>query len=335
MAWVAAVVLAGMLSGAPTAPAQSWLLVISGVGGDAEHRASFVQLSLALVDAARERFGLSAEQTVYLAERQDLAPERIDGRSDQVGIEAAFRQLRQRANAGDQVVIVLIGHGTAQGSAARFAIPGPDMEAADFAALLDLLGAQKIAFVNTTSASGGFVGALSGPDRVVVTATRGPQQVEETLFPGFFVEAFSGDGADLDKDERVSILEAFRYATAAVERAYDADGRLRTEHALLDDNGDGEGSVEPEPSVGDGSLARLLALGRPLASATAVGEGVTADPQLLEMHARRAELAEQLDALRARKAEIDPDRYLEQLEALLVQIAELDLAIRERGESPP
>ena len=110
-------------------------------------------------------------------------------------------------------------------------------------------------------------------------------------------------------------------------RAYETEGRLRTEHALLDDNGDGEGSQQPDPETGDGALARTLSLGRPLAAA---GEVVDPDdPEVRRLTAARADLQADLDELRGRREEIEEDEYLDLLEELLVQIAEIDRQLRE------
>ena len=334
MPWLGLLLAFGLQSA--TVQGNTWLLVVSGVGGDAEHRASFVDLSLAMIDAALERYGMPEDRIVYLAERVDLAPGRVDGRSTRAELDGAIGRIAASAAAGDQVMILLIGHGSAQGREARFALPGPDVGPADLAIMLAALGDQRVALVNTAAASGGFVAELSAPNRAVITATRGPQQLEETLFPRFFVEAFVSGGADLDKDERVSVLEAFRYATAEVQRAYESDGRLRTEHALLDDNGDGTGSQDPDPQEGDGSLARLLALGRPLATAAGTPSiDGTSDPELRALLARRAELQAAVDALRLLKDEMQEDLYFDELEKLLVEIAELDAAVRARGDSRP
>ena len=143
------------------------------------------------------------------------------------------------------IFVTLIGHGSFAGGTARFNLPGPDLSAADFNAMLQKLPTKQIVFVNTSSSSGPFVEALSGPGRTIVTATRNGAEQYATLFGGFFVDALTSDAADADKNKRVSVLEAFNYAKAEVARAYEREGLLATEHALLDDNGDKEGSQAP------------------------------------------------------------------------------------------
>lgn len=308
-----------------------WLLVVSGIAGDEAHRESFLELSLRLLDAAVHRYGVPEDNVRYLAERTELAPERVHGRSTADNVTAAVRWIAASAGADDPVMIVLIGHGSAQGGEARFNLPGPDMGAADFATLLDELDGRPVAFVNTASSSGGFLPLVAGDGRVVITATRGSHEREETLFPAYFVEAYTGGAADTDRDGRVSALEAFVYASAEVRRAYEDDGRLLTEHALLEDDGDGEGAQQPDPDAGDGALARTVVLGGP----AGVAPGDLDDPEIARLVEQREQLQGQLDALRSRREEMAEDEYLAALEELLVQIAEVDRQIRERGGGGP
>lgn len=313
-------------SAAATAAPGPWLLVVSGISGDETRREAFVELSLRLVDAAVQRYGVPAERVRYLAESTESSPERIDGRSTREGIEEAFRWIAGSAAADDPVWIVLIGHGSAQGGDARFNLPGPDLGAQDFAVLLEQLSAQRVAFVNTTSSSGGFLPAVAGSERIVVTATRGAHEREETRFAEFFVDAYATGDADTDRDGQVSVLEAFVYATAEVRRAYEAEGRLLTEHALLEDDGDGAGSRQPDPEAGDGARAGRMLFGGPAGMTARQAE----DPELARLVTRRQGLQAELDALRGRRQEMQEAAYLEALEEILVQIAEIDRQIRER-----
>lgn len=312
-------VFAGAQAGAP------WLLVISGIGGDQEHREAFAELSVGLIDAAIEQWDLPAANVRYLAERDDVAPGRVEARSTAANVADAMRWLAEAAAPGDTVLVVLIGHGSAQGGEGRFNLPGPDMGPDDFAPLLEPLSDTRLAFVNTTSSSADFM-RLAAPGRTIVTATRSSREQQETLFPRYWLDAFASGAADTDKDGRLSVLEAFVYATTEVGRFYESEGRLRTEHALLDDDGDGEGSADPLNADGDGELARWVAFGGPVA----VGPAGAEDPELAGWLAERERLQAELAELRGRRDTLDEDRYLDLLEELLVDIAELDRRIRER-----
>ncbi len=307
------------------------LLVVSGLGGEPAYKDLFYNQATTLLDAARERWGLSDAQLSWLAEDQSSAPDRIVARSTRENVHSRIGELAGRVDSQDQVLIVLIGHGTQSGGESKINLPGPDLTASDLASWLDAFPTQTVAIVNTSSASGGFLPVLSRERRIVVTATRSARERNRTHFGSFFVNAFSGEGADADKDERVSLLEAFSYARLEVERFYSRDNRLQTEHALLDDDGDGEGSMEPGLDAGDGRLASrfFLAVERP-----AVAEQAVDDPELASLLERKRELENAVVDLRARKDEMDPGAYETELEALLLELASTNRAIRERDERP-
>jgi hypothetical protein len=213
------------------------------------------------------------------------------------------------------VFITLIGHGSFDGRNARFNMPGPDMGPADFDVLLRKLPTNKVVFVNTTSASGPFIEGLAGTGRTVVTATRSGAEQYTTLFGGYFVDALSSASADADKNNRISVLEAFLFAKAEVAQAYEREGLLATEHALLDDNGDGEGSADPAPTGTDGRVAAVVSLG------DASVDDLPADPKLRALHLERRELERRIESLRLLKESMPPARYTAQLEELATAIA--------------
>ena len=314
--------------GAAQPAGQSFVLVVSGIGGEQKYVEDFHAWGAAMADAVERRFGVPRANVTYLAEEPARAPARTDGRSTRENVGKALADIAARSAPGDRVLIVLIGHGSAQSREARFNLPGPDMSAADFAALLRKLPGRSVALVNASSASGDFVPALSARDRIIITATKSGMERNETLFGRYFVEAFVEDGADVDKDGRVSLLEAFEYARREVRRAYEVDNRLLTEHALLDDNGDGAGTAVPSPPKTDGALARAFHLGAGASVASASNPSVRA---LLE---EKRALEEKIADLRGRKDGMDSVAYARQLEELLVALALKNREIRAAEATP-
>jgi len=278
----------------------------------------------ALVDAARDRHGLPAGHVVYLGEDQARDPDRIDGRSTREAIDAAIERISAQARPGDRVFVVLFGHGASATGEARFNLPGPDLSARDFARLLDRLKAQSVTFVNTASASGGFVPVLAGPNRTVIASTENDGERNQTRFGEFFVEALVSADGDLDKDGRVSMLEVFNWARRRVAEAYEQQRQLLTEHAVLDDDGDGKASREPGQPGADGALARTVFL-------TAAGERAEAgdaDPVLKALYAERRALEDRIAKLRAARDGMDPAAYAQELEQALVELARKNREIR-------
>lgn len=238
-------------------------------------------------------------------------------------LEALKDGLAAEPTRGDaELWLVLIGHGTFDGKEARFNLRGPDVAASDLAAWLKPMS-RPVVVINTASASAPFLNALSGTNRTVVVATRSGSEVNATRFGLPFAEALTDSSADLDHDGQVSVLEAFLAASRRVGEFYQTAGRLATEHALLDDTGDGLGTPADwyrgvrakkqaqQGSAMDGARAQRIALVR------------SSEEQALSPDARRrrGELEAQLEILRSRKASVTPDEYFRELETLLLDLA--------------
>jgi hypothetical protein len=325
---LAAVVLAG-LTAPPAAAEDSRLVIVVGLGGEPKYTDAFHELAVRMIQAAEKRMGVAAANIAYLGEKPAYAALPVyKGRASRESVQKVLGEIAQSAGPGDLVFILLIGHGGSQAGESRFNLPGPDMTAADFAPLLAALSRQQVVFVNTASASGDFVKALSGKGRTIVTATKSAMERNQTEFPSYFVQAFGEDGADADKDQRVSVLEAFTYARREVERFYEKGHLLATEHAVLDDNGDGTGSAAPDPATGDGAVARRTFLGG--GESTADGPGAPADARTAELRRQRRVIEEKIGALKARKDAMESAQYEDELEKLLVELARSEAALRQK-----
>ena len=301
------------------------LLIVSGLGGEARYSEAFRTWGFALSDVARKRYGMADSEVVYLAEEGAKDP-RIAGTSTKVNVESTLARFAKNAAPGDAIVIVLIGHGSGSQEDSKISLPGPDMSARDFAKDLAPFKTQQVGFIDLTSASGDMLPALSAPNRVIITATKSSFERNESVFVKYFVAALSGDGADVDKDGRVSLLEAYRYAVTETKRYYDDQGRLQTEHAQLDDDGDKKGTAEPDIRVasGDGALARRIFLGGAVYASMAGAN----DPKLAALYKERFALEGRIDALKKRKASMASDAYDDALENLLVELAMKSKEIR-------
>ena len=304
------------LTAAPVAAQNVHLAVIVGLPGDPDHARLFARWASTLVDAATGRLGIPRDHIVYLTEKPEEDTQRATGRSTQADITRAFEAFARSAKQDDVVFVVLIGHGTFDGRVAKFNLPGPDMTPADFAALLKSLKARQVVFVNTASSSGPFLAGLSGPGRTIVTATRSGAERFATLFGGYFVDALAGDAADADRNRRVSVLEAFDAARLGVARAYEQAGTMLTEHPLLDDSGDKQGTADPKPDGANGRIAAVLSLG----TATSA-EALPQDPKIRALYEERRDLERRVEGLKLMKTGMDPARYATALEQVLTELA--------------
>jgi hypothetical protein len=289
------------------------LIVVAGVGGDEEHTAQFHKWADGVIDAM-EKAGMPDADITYLADSPALDKAHTALTSTKENVTKAFTDVAAKSKPGDEVFVLLIGHGSADSRQATFNIPGPDMTAADFGLLLDKMPDQRVVFVNTTSASGPFVDALKKSGRLIVTATKTAGEREDTRFAEYFIQALTSDEADRDRNGRVSVGEAFDYATQKTKDAYDKEHHLQTEHSVLED---GNG----------GKLATAVYLA-PDKSKAAIAQ--TADPAMRALLEQQAALNRDIEALRLKKDVLPAADYDAQLEKLLTDLALKTREIRDK-----
>jgi hypothetical protein len=301
----------------PAADPNKFAVILSGASGDEEFAKRFKGWTAELRRALVERFGFDEARVTVLTE----SPE--GGRALRATAEEvrrAFQTLRASAGPESTVFVFLIGHGTFDGRQAKFSLVGPDLAATEYAELLGGLASRRVVVFNMASASGEFIKPLSGRGRVVVTATRSGQEQNATRFPEHFIAALTSRDADADQNGRVSVLEAFDYASRLTAEQYKRAGRLATEHALFDDSGDGVGHATAEG--GDGALARNVYLD------SLSTEQAAASAEAGRLMRERERLEEEVERLKSRKALLPEPEYEAELERIFVSLAKVNRSIK-------
>ena len=247
-----------------------------------------------------------------------LADARIETLYGSAATKAKFQsvmsQFARDANSGDALVVMLIGHGSFDGVDYKINLPGPDLSAAELAALIDRVPAKRQLVVNMTSSSGAARSALEKPNRLIVTATRSGAEKNATVFAQYWAEALRDPAADTDKDETISALEAFRYAQGKTAKFYEAEKRLATEHAILENIGEGVADPPDEPSAGQ-MAARVPLL------MTGAAQRAASDPAKKAQFAHKEELEDRIDRLKRRKGGMPAEQYKKQIADLLLELA--------------
>jgi hypothetical protein len=315
---------------------ERYALVVTGASGGEVYAEKYAKWRTSFVETLRGKFHYDPQRLLVLAETplrpgsgQALRPgsgQAVDGvrPATRENVRAALGDLRKRMTKDDQLVVLLIGHGTSlDGDEAKFNLVGPDLSASEWSELLRPLPGRLV-FVDTTGASFPFLRKLAGKGRVVLTSTDAAAQQFETVFPEFFIKAFDDPAADLDRNNRVSMWEAFTYASAAVRQWFEQKGQLPTERSLLDDTGAGIGREAQNPGA-DGAMARVTYLEPDAVLA------LPSDTAVAALMRRRAELENLLEELKARKESMPSDRYDADLEKLLVEIAHIAAQIRAKS----
>ena len=284
--------------------AATYYVVAAGLGGEPDYEQRF---AAAAKDLDRIFKGAGSNAHVYtLTGAQATAAQLMQ----------TMEEVARHAQADDDFALILIGHGSFDGAEYKFNLVGPDVTAAQIAALCDRISARRQLIVDTTSASGGALAALERPGRAVITATKSGTEKNATVFARYWVEALEDSAADTDKTDSISALEAFLYANRKTAAFYDSQKRLATEHAVFNDTG--RGDPVREPGNGQGQLLSgftLLRLGTSQQAAN--------DPAKRALLDRKDELEQKIDTLKYQKAAMAPEDYKKQLTDALVELAKV------------
>jgi hypothetical protein len=300
----------------PPADPSKFAIIISGISGEEEYAKQFSKWTDDLYSALTQRLSFDEKRVHLLTEK----PGEGAARATADEVRKVFAAVQAAAKPDNSVFIFFIGHGSFSGKEAKFNLIGPDLSADEYAALIGKLFARQVVIINMASASGEFIKPLSAARRITITATRSGQEQNATRFAEHFIAALNNPDADADKNERVSVLEAFTYATKLTAEWYQKEGRLATEHALLDDNGDGVGHQKAES--GDGGLAKTTYFDS-LPQVQAGG-----DAELAKLLAERGRLEGEVEQLKTRKDKMKEDEYEAALEKLLVELAQINQKIK-------
>jgi hypothetical protein len=286
------------------APAATYYVIVAGLGGEPDYE---------------QRFTAEAKELdrVFTAAGADSHVYTLTGpQATSAQLRQAFDAVARDAKPDDDLVLILIGHGSFDGVEYKFNLVGPDVTAAEIAAMCDRVAARRQLVVDTTSASGGAVRALERPGRAVIAATKSGTEKNATVFARYWVEALEDPSADTDKSDSISAMEAFTYAAKKTAAFYDSQKRLATEHAVFEDVGAGDPVREAEN--GQGLFMSSFTLLRGGSSVQAAS-----DPAKRALVTRKEKLEEEIDVLKFQKAAMDPQEYKKQLTGALVELAKV------------
>jgi hypothetical protein len=257
-------------------------LILSGVAGDGKHDAAFRETARRLVATLTGPYGYPSDQVTLLFDDENEVGQGVDALPTRATIEATVARLRAATKPEDQLLVVVIGHAALTSGGASLHLPGPDLSAEDFGKLFESFPGRLVVIV-ATPVSGYFMGPLRGPDRVVITATKQGREINETRFGRVFAELLE---TSANAGERPALDELYARTVTQVESEFKAAGLIPTEHAMLDDNGDGVGTRALTETSDDGALARATYVG-PRVTAAAKPE---AEPEVVEAGAKWAAL---------------------------------------------
>jgi hypothetical protein len=293
-----------LLLGSIQAHAAAYYLTVAGLGGSPEYEAQFAKWA---GDLDHELHTNGPDAHVVTLSGADATRARL---------QQAMAEVARQAKPDDAFALLLIGHGTFDGTDYKFNLPGPDITGAELAAALNRIPAQRQLVVNMTSASGASLAVLARKDRIVITATKSGTEKNATVFARYWVDALRDPAADTDKNGTVSALEAFVYAKRKTAAYFDSEKLLATEHPTMSETAAGTPVRDPKVESGQGLLASAFPLLRPQSDTIRI-----VSPEKQKLVTRKEELEAKIDRLKYEKAAMAPDEYKQQLTALLLALA--------------
>jgi len=303
---------------ASSTASQPVLILVVGAAGEEEFGARFEEWAARWEQAAVK----GGVRLVRIGAATNAPTSGEDDSTDRDRLKAALQAETKDGPA--ELWLVLVGHGTFDGKEAKFNLNGTDFSATELGDWLKPL-TRPVAVINTSSASAPFIKAVSAPGRVIVAATRSGHEQNFAYFAKHMGEAIGDARADLDKDGQVSLLEAFLVGARRTAEFYDMEGRLATEHAVIDDNGDGLGT--PADFFRGIRAVKKAEQGSPVDGARAhqfhLIRSSTEAEMPAELRAKRDALELQIEKLRGQKATIEEADYYSKLEKLLLEMSKV------------
>lgn len=227
------------------------VLILCGLTGDAAHHKLFSQTMTTLVAGLENRCAIGPESVIVLTgdEPADDDPTwiRESARATRESVQNAAAKLKAELGEQDRLWVFVLGHTYYDGRVSWFNLPGPDLHQAEFAKLFEGLACHEQVFVLTTSTSGFWIKSLSARGRVVISATETDWETNETEFPHELVRVMASTDLvtaelDADQDGQFSVFDLYITTVRNLAQSYLGGELLATEHALLDDDGDGRGT---------------------------------------------------------------------------------------------
>lgn len=314
-----------------SAKTERYVLTICGSGGDEAYTQKFLEWGHRFEELITNRFAVPQDNFFLLTELD----ENSHMQATLLNIDKVCEKLKNISAPDDEIIIVLIGHGSYLKGKSKFHIPGPDLTASHLLQLLQEIQCRRQILINSASSSAGFINVLSNPNRMICTATKSTDEKNATEFMEFFLHGLEQNHADINRDQRITLLEACLYAAMQTAQWYTTKGLLETEHALIDCNGDGLGErlyesdkeeIPPETisETSDIGIAQRVILLDESFPHSAPQEQIDAYLAVLD----------KIEEFKRHKNDMEEKEYYLKLESLLIRAALIHRNIRNATASP-
>ena len=241
---------------------------------------------------------------------------------------SSLQSITPNLTADDQLLVYLIGHGSFDGRDYKFNLSGADLTGAEILEALSQSSANNV-LINTTSSSGALLEPFEGSNVHLIAATKSGAERTATRFGRHFADALlvvevegisdATSSADLDKNQAVSLKEAFDFAVRETADFYESEGLLATENARIQMVTEGDADT----------LANSIKLANLIEQ-----PDTESNPVLALLLAERDAIDRDIDTLRLRRIGMTEQDYLNRFQSLMIELAQIQFQIdKETGAS--
>ena len=232
----------------PKVDSNRWMVVLCSLGGDEEHEKRLTEAVKQVLSSAGPVFGVQPDHIRVLLSSKEMAKTSPSSKPcNRTSMAELAAELTVASDNQSQHLFFVLGHSHLEGRSCQFNIEGPDIDQLDYAKLFGSLpGKEQFHWIGLP-ASGYWIKPLTGANRTIISATEPDLEITATQMPYALGAILAGKAEhakldDVDGDGRLTLLDLYLSVNIEVHQSFVTQDYLPTEHAQLDDNGDGRGT---------------------------------------------------------------------------------------------
>jgi len=233
----------GERSPKPTETKNTYVMIVGGINKDPKEHLAKDKVMINL-----RRFFLNnvklkpAQLSVLVADNSSVS--KGPKTSNAENLKETIKTLANTVQPADRFIFYYVGQANIVAGKLRLNLPGADITHEQLAGWISWIRASSMLLVLDCPGAGLAVKALTGQGRIVIGACTAEQHYS-TRFSEYFIPSLLDSKSDTDSDGRVSLLEAFTFASKQLDDWYFRQLFLKTETPVLEDNADGLPSRQP------------------------------------------------------------------------------------------
>jgi hypothetical protein len=240
---------------------KTYAAIVTGINKDPDERRSKDKAVIGIRKYLINEVRIPKEQLFVLVDKESFVQGEVI-LSTKVNLKQTIEKLCEIVGPKDCFLFYYVGQANVAGKTLRINLPGEDITGQELAQSLGSIKARTSVILIDCPNSGIMIEPLTGTGKIIICGCRADQPYS-TRFSDFFIPALTDKSADTNSDNKISLLESFAMASKSIDELYRQQYLMKTENALLEDDGDGIASQNPwrfEIDNHDGAISSQIYL---------------------------------------------------------------------------